>query len=434
MKLTLRARFGAAMKAAHLAFSGSGRPLWRSWTTGTLPGARFDYEKAAGDPTENSAVSICLGWIGDNFPEPRMIIERTGTAGPPDVRYEHPVLSLIENPNPFYDGDALLAATAMSYSAFGNAYWYKGRNAAGRVTELWYVPHWQVSPVWPADGSEFISGYEYRVDGRVYPWRREDVVHFRFGFDSRNMRLGQGRLWPILREVVTDNEAATLMAALLRNMGILGVLISPSQPDVELDDADAETVRKQYRARHTGESAGEPFIASSPMRVDRLGLTPEELVLDRIRRIPESRICGALRLPAMLVGLSVGDEQRTFSNYAQARRAGYEDCLGPMHRRFARQLTRDLLRELGGKPNERIGWDYSQVIALQDDRLEVYRQNTMAVRGGWMMVNEARVRAGLAPDPGQDAYLRGLQGAAPAMTVGSGAEGDAAHAGGSEAR
>jgi len=84
------------------------------------------------------------------------------------------------------------------------------------------------------------------------------------------------------------------------------------------------------------------------MRVDRLGLTPEELALDRLRRIPESRICGALRLPAMLVGLSVGDEQRTFSNYAQARRAGYEDCLGPMHRRFARQLTRDLLKELGG--------------------------------------------------------------------------------------
>lgn len=114
-------RLGAAVKA-RLAFSAGGRPVFRSWTTGLLPGASFDYEAAAGNPTENSAVSICLGWIGDNFPEARMVIERTGTAGPPEVRYEHLLLSLISNPNPSYDGDALLSATAMPYAAFGNAY------------------------------------------------------------------------------------------------------------------------------------------------------------------------------------------------------------------------------------------------------------------------------------------------------------------------
>jgi len=41
--------------------------------------------------------------------------------------------------------------------------------------------------------------------------------------------------------------------------------------------------------------------------------------------------------------------------------------------------------------------------------MEVYRQNKIAVRGGWMMVNEARVRAGLAPDPGQDATCGGCK-------------------------
>jgi len=427
-------RIGAALKAAQLAFSGGGRPVMRSWTTGLLPGASFDYEAAAGNPTENSAVSICLGWIGDNFPEARMVIERSGAAGPSELRYEHPLLSLVSNPNPSYDGDALLAATAMSYAAFGNAYWYKARNVAGRVTELWYVPHWQVVPAWPADGSEFISHYEYRVNGRVFTWRREDVIHFRFGFDARNSRLGQSRLWPVLREIVTDNEAATMMAALLRNMGMLGVLITPSSPSIELQDGDAEAIKKTYRVRHTGEAAGEVMVNAAALKVERLGLSPEQMVLDKIRRIPESRIAAALRLPAMTVGLSVGDEQRTFSNYAQARRAAYEDCLGPMQRRFARQLSKDLLPELGGRSNERVGWDYTQVIALQDDRMEVYRQTVMAVRGGLMKVNEGRQRIGLAPDPGQDVYLRGLQGGAPAMTVDSGVSGDAAQAGGSETR
>lgn len=424
---------GLFSRKGALRHGGSGARRWSPFMAGLLPGARMDYERLAGDPTHNSAVAICLGWIGDNFPEPRLVIEKRAAAGPVEQLYEHAALSLVENPNPYYDGDALLAATAMSYAGHGNAYWYKARNAAGRVAELWFVPHWRVRPVWPEDGSEFISGYVYTVDGHETPWRREDVVHFRFGMDGRNQRLGQSRLWPVLREVVTDNEAATLMAALLRNMGILGVLISPASADVEIDDADAEAMRAQYRDRHTGESGGMPFISSAPLKVDRLGLTPEELALDKLRNVPESRICAALRLSGMVVGLNVGDTQRTFSNYAQARRAAYEDCLGPMHRRIARTLSRELLPELGGKPGERIGWDYTQVIALQDDRMEVYRQSTMAVRGGWMQVNEARRRAGLADDPGQDVYLRNLAGGAAAHTEGSGTSGDAADAGGSEA-
>jgi len=121
------------------------------------------------------------------------------------------------------------------------------------VTELWYIPHWQVVPAWPADGSEFISHYEYRVNGQVFTWRREDVIHFRFGFDSRNSRLGQSRLWPVLRETVTDNEAAAMMAALLRNMGML---ITLAALGIELNDDDAKAIKKTDRVRHTGEEAG----------------------------------------------------------------------------------------------------------------------------------------------------------------------------------
>src|SRR5438270_10490460 len=113
------ARLGAAFKAAPMAWSaGRAATYLAPWSTGMLPGARFDYEREAGDPTDNGAVSICLGWIGDNFPEPRLVVERKGGRGEREVAGAHPLVRLVESPNPFYDGDALLAATAMSYSAF----------------------------------------------------------------------------------------------------------------------------------------------------------------------------------------------------------------------------------------------------------------------------------------------------------------------------
>ena len=382
-------------------YTGSPEAMAPAVWGGLLPGARFDYEAAAGNVLRNSAVAICLGWIGDNFPEAELTVERR-RGGLWAVEEAHPLTALLRNPNPEYDGDALWAATAMAYSAFGNAYWLKVRGDGGRgaVRELWHLPPEQVQPVWPADGSRFLTGYAYQVNGRTLILPREDVVHFRFGFDPDNPRLGWNRLRAVLREICTDNEAAGMMAALLRNMAVPGLLIAPADRDTEIRPADAEELRRQIMSEAGGENRGRPIIGSAAWKVERLGLTPEELVLDRVRQIPEARICGALRLPPMVVGLVVGNEQRTFSNYAQARRAAYEDCLAPIGRRFASALERQLLPELGDAARERVRWDYSRVIALQDDRLELFRQNQIAVAGGWMTVEEARTRVGLPRLPG----------------------------------
>src|SRR5262249_61297241 len=118
-----------------------------------------------------------------------------------------------------------------------------------------------------------------------------------------------------------------------------------------------------------------------------------ELATERVGSRPEARICGALRIPGMVVGLNVRSDPRTFSNYPEARRAAYEDCLVPMLRRFAGTLSAQALPDLGDAEREECGWDYSRVAALQDERTEIFRQNTLAVRGGWMTVNEARSRA-----------------------------------------
>jgi HK97 family phage portal protein len=401
----LAMRLAAALRAARLGFSGRGAvgsggaspvgPVGAGGTWGLLPGSSFDYERAAGDPRLNAVAAICLGWIGDNFPEAEAVVERRAEPGWEPVA-EHPLLSLLARPNPDYDGDALWAATAMSYAAFGNCFWHKARSVSGRVVELWHVPNEQIRPVWPADGSRFLSGYEHRVDGRTRLLRREDVIHFRFGFDPLSQREGWYRLRAVLREVCTDNEAASMMAALLRNMGIPGMMVAPADRDTEIRPEDAQELQQQFLARFGGENRGKPLVGSTAWKVDRLGLTPEELTLDKARQHPEARICAALRLSPMVVGLNVGNEQRTFANYAEARRAAYEDCLTPMARRFARTLTRELLPELSERwEEERLSWDWSRVLALQPDLLTLYRQNEIAVRDGWMTPEEARARVGL---------------------------------------
>jgi HK97 family phage portal protein len=362
-----------------------------------LPGSTADWEQLAGDLLENSVVALCLGWIADNIVEPVLQVQRQ------KITVEgHPLPALLDQPNPFYDGDALWAATAVSYCAHGNAYWLLIRDERRRLSEIWWAPFWQVTPCWDDAGTEFITHYLYRVNGQEYRLPPEDVLHFRFGIDPQNQRLGLSRLRAVLREVVTDNEAATYMAAILRNMAIPTVIITPTDAVTTVGNTTAQSLEKQYQEKFSGENRGKPLIPARPVRVERLSLSPEELVLDRVRQFPEARICGALRIPALVVGLNVGDQTRTYANYSQARKAAYEDCLMPLGRRLARAVARQLLHELGDPNRERLAWDYSEVAALRDDLTEVFKRNNLAIAGGWMTPNEARRRANLDPLPNAD--------------------------------
>jgi HK97 family phage portal protein len=390
-----------------MVWDGYGDGRYESDILGTLPGSRYDYEAEAGDVTKNAAVSIALGWIGDNFPEPRIHVARPEPGGLGEPLRDHPLARLINHPSPFVDRDSLLAATAVSYSAHGNAYWYKARpRAGGPPLELWFVPHWQIRPVW-RDEEEFVGGYLYRANGQEYVIPREDVVHFRFGVSEDNPREGVARLYPVLREVVSDNALSTYLCALLRNMGVPGVMFTPKDVQGRLYDDAIELMKREWKERYTGENAGRPFFATAAMVAERLGLSPADLNLEALRAVPEARICAALRLNPLVLGLTSGNSTRTFSNYAQARRQSYEDCLQPMQRRFAVALDEQPLPEWEGPDSGlETGWDYSRVAALQEERTEIFKQNTMAVRGGWLTVNQALQRAGFAPVQGQDVFLR----------------------------
>lgn len=404
---TLAKRFGKAMR-----FSGygggdgsSGGVNGRSgWLRRMLPGsAGYDYQAEAGPLWQNSAVACCIGWIRKNFPEPRLTVEvRRGTEWVENP--DHPILEMLAEPNPAYTDDVLWAATALSLTVDGNGYWLKARATLGNRVNYWYVPHWMMFPCWPTDGSAFISHYEYRVDGNSRDIPVDQVVHFRTGLDPENERLGWSELKTCLREVCSDNEANTYTATILKNMGIVGVIISPESPTDEILEDDGKDLVANWKKKTTGSLRGEPIVNNVALKVTQLGMGPEQMRLDKIRMVPEARICAAIGTPAMVVGLAVGNEGRTFSNLAEANRHAYDNCLRPMQKSMAKDVqrqSRDLLR---GPRDERLRWKYDEVEALREDQSELIKRLVVACGSPIMAVNEGRSRAGLKPtgDPEHD--------------------------------
>lgn len=364
-----------------------------SWLS--LPRTRYDYAADVGDGLASSVVVAPVLWAARTFPEAPLALWRRTSEGLERV-HEHPLLGLVEYPNPHYSGALLWMATVVDYLVTGNAYWLKARDRRGRVAELWYAPASLIEPVRPVDGSAFLSHYEYRPGPLVIQIPPSDVVHFRYGIDPANTMKGLSPLASLVREVFTDEEAANFTAAILRNLGLPGVVISPSGDLPQIPPEEHEALAALWKQRFTGDHRGEPLLATFPVQVTTLGWSPSEIDVRSLRRIPEERVTAVLGVPAIVAGLGAGLDRSTFSNFAEAREAAYESLIIPMQRILAAEIQTQLLPEFEREFRRfRVGFDISEVRILQEDTNAAAERWETLVRAGIATRAEARAYFGL---------------------------------------
>ena len=375
-----------------------------------LPRSAFDYASAVGDGTGSSVVMAPLLWICRTFPEAPVAVWKLRDDGQADPVIGHPMARLLARPNRFFSGEVLWMATLLSWWVDGNAYWLKLRNGTGAVAELWWVPHWMVEPLAPADGTGYVSGYAYNPGDGNGPYEVDvaDIVHFRFGLDPTDMRKGFSPLRSVLREVFTDDEAANFTATLLRNMGVPGLVFSPADSaSAPADEEDLKRTKAHLRSAFTGDNRGEPIVFSAPTRIEQFGFSPEQLQLRDLRQVPEERVSAVLGVPAIVAGLGAGLARSTFTNMAEAREMAFESNIIPSQRMMAAELNAQLLPEFESEPDRFLtGFDISRVRVLQEDRMKQVQRVTLAVGGGLMKLGEGRREIGLPATPDDDIYLR----------------------------
>jgi HK97 family phage portal protein len=300
-------------------------------------------------------------------------------------------------------------ATVMDWNLTGNAYWIKIRDQGGRPAELWWTPSGLMRPV--GDEKTFIQYYEYRPMGDAIEIDPDDVVHFRYNMDAQDPRKGRSPLSSLLQEVYTDQEGAKFTAALLGNMGVPGLIISPSNGGDDAPSTDDVKATKDYmREGFLGDRRGEPLVMSGPTNVAQFGFNPQQLTLRELRRIPEERVTGCLGIPAIVAGLGAGLDRSTFANFSEAREAAYQDNIIPSQRMLAEDIRFQLLVDF--QPDDyrsyRFGFDLSSVRVLQEDMSNLTQRLTTGVTGGWVRVAEARRAIDLEVDPTDEVYLRNV--------------------------
>lgn len=376
-----------------------------------LPGSRFDYEREAGHTWLNPIVGLAIDWMGNRFPRPRLQVSKISQAGGDHVPLpRHELIDLWNRPNEHYTRRTMEKAVGLSLKTDGNAYIYKVRDGAGRVIQLWWIPHYRCLPTWPPDGTVYIDGYRIWVDSNVYWVPKEDVIHIRDGIDPINERLGLSALRSNLREVCTVNEESGFRASILRNSGVPSIAIIPEDSGRGPTKEQADDIRAEFVERFGSDNRGLPAVLAGKYKIVQIGYSPEQLNLVNLPVIPTARILSSLGVAAMSLGLP--DPGKTYSNLEAANRMSWGSIIS-IQELIAESLLWDMIPEFGDDPYQYIvGYDYSDIQELQEALDAIHTRAREDFKAGGITRNEWRERIGLTPIDNGDTFMPGTGGVA----------------------
>jgi HK97 family phage portal protein len=385
-------------------FTGTGNGDFWSLLTRNLPGSSFNWRNQAGDLMLNSIVAIGMDWYIRNWSQGVPVVRRPMPDGQVETVADHPILQLLAQPTPNVPPSLVWSWVIPDYQLLGNAYFRKVR-VSGRVVGLQYLAADMMRPV--GNKVNPLVKYQYTVDGTSYDIALEDLIHIRYGRDPQDSRFGRSPVTSVLREIATDNVAASAAFGMVRHGGMPSMMVGPDYKGgvEDLSEDDARQTKAKLQQDFTGDSAGSVLVMTGPFKVEKVSHKPSEMAFDEIRRKPEERVCAAIGLNPLVLQLGSGLERATYSNLEQATRSAWTDGMIPLMRQMAEALTIALLPDYEEtQPGDYLEFDVTNVPALQADLNEDAERAERLYKAGIVDLATAKRVAGVAPSDDDEGY------------------------------
>ncbi|HEX7777120.1 MAG TPA: phage portal protein [Parvibaculum sp.] len=339
-------------------------PLFALQLQGRAVWTPRDYAALAREGFERNAVAYrCV----------RMIAE--AAASVPWLLYDgareltaHPLLSLLETPNPHESGADFFESWYGFLEVAGNSY-MELVELDGAPRELYVLRPDRMKVVPGASG--WPEAYDYSVDGRTVsfaydPVRGEaPILHMRL-FNPTDDHYGLSPMEAAAFAVDIHNQAGQWNKSLLDNAARpSGALVyKGGDGNANLTEDQFARLKQELSDNYQGAAnAGRPLLLEGGLDWTAMGLSPKDMDFIQAKSAAAREIALAFGVPPMLLGIP-GDN--TFSNYQEANRTFWRQTVLPLAGRTARALT----RWLGSRYGEglRLWYDTDQVDALSADR------------------------------------------------------------------
>jgi HK97 family phage portal protein len=386
---------GGTTNSVGVPFFGQNFDLWNDFHSDG--GSRINYEREVGDLRTSALLMAAYTWVSKGLSSARLTVVQIDSDNKEKEIQNHPLVEKFDQPNEFYGGEELWSGVALSWLASATAYILKVRNRASGISELWYEPWWSIRPVWPADGSAFIGGYEINRDGRWIAIETDDVFVLRNGIDP-DTRMGQSATASLIREHYTDQQAAQF-AALLMKQGLVPPMIVSVGSDTRTATIEqAQEVKNSLLRQMSGSTAAQPVVTNADTKVELLNFDYSKMGLRDVRAIPEERFCAAMGISPYSLHFGTSRSASTFSNVENYLKQDYRAYIVPLHTYIAKRIAREILPEFGDATNIRVKWNYDEVPLMQADQTVEWRRVAEAYKARILDQSEAREAIGYKSD------------------------------------
>lgn len=304
---------------------------------------------------------------------------------------EHPALDLFYK-NPAYSYSEIwrliIARLDLTGAAFNLLGLYKDIMGAGMFTPL---PTHRVKRIMRGP---VVLGYEFARDGQEpLPFKPEEVCGIVYP-DPANFGGYVSPLQSAARAVNTDQQRQDTTFEVLKNKVIPGGFIE-FEKDKVASKAQMEQLKGSIEAAAGQEVGNRGRLLALPAGTKFApGVDVKDIDFTVLNALSETRICAALGVPPIIVGLKSGLDRSTFSNFAEAKTGFYTGGIQPLWVSVAEGLSRSAIL---GDPSLYFRFDFSQVKELQEDRTARVTRAVSLWNAGLATKDEARAEAGFQP-------------------------------------
>lgn len=324
-----------------------------------------------------------------------------------DVELEsHPLIDLLDRPNPMQAGVEYFQALYSYLLLAGNSYAVSS-DVNEIPTELYLLRPDRIE-IEPSE-TAIPRSYKYKLNNQTVATYTtdpltgmSDLKHFKL-WNPIDDYLGMSPLMAAAVDLDQHNLIAQHNVALMMNGARpSGAIIFRPKDDYGngalMTDAQRAQVQDDLERRFTGQkNAGKPMLLEGDFDWKEMGLSPRDMDFMQQRNMAAKDIALCFGVPSQLIGIP---DAQTYANVQEARLALYEETIIPLARRVESDLNEWLAPNFGD--NIRIEYDIDSIPAMSERRRRIYENVVAAVREGIISRNEARERLGMEPISGGD--------------------------------
>lgn len=284
---------------------------------------------------------------------------------PEILKPSHPLSKLVSRPNARMSGKFFAGLVDVYLNLAGYAPVLLQRPRAGGLPEAMYPLRPDRVFIIP-DGRD-IRGYLYVPEGKSMtdglPVLPADMMFPKLpnpGDPLEGLGYGLSPVSPMAHSADVDNMVTKFIKLFFeRGAMITGLL----KFDAPLDDTVVDQVKERWRETYGGYENWDVGVLDQGGDYTKIGMTFEEMGFETLDERNESRILGPFGVPPILIGSRLGLLRSTYANYAEARKAFWEDTMTPEQGLLEDEYDYFLQSDDGGF----IRHDTSKVPALRKD-------------------------------------------------------------------